>query len=741
MTILDKKKLLFSIILGIFIFLISSCILKKISNSTIEENASEQLIKANEQNIELAKTRITTILDSKVDIFIENLLEANVLDDDMVDSEELVNLLKYYRKENFIAILGVSVGDKSVFIDENDEVFKIDNSVIQSILVNEKNIFKFLIAGEEHLVVKNKLNDGDRDDITVIYLYKDKTENKDLFIPIYGEDGYSYIIDSEGQNILCSTKERSEVDLRNLLEVILSYKEENLEAVNKMRLDLLNGKSGVIKYERPGHELRWMSYAPIGIDDLYLCTIIPNDAIENNVDEIKNLNVIFIIIVLIDIVLLIVFLKVLEFNEKNKENKILNLDSITNGNSYKKFKEEFEKFYNEKNEKKAIYISMDIDNFKVVNTVLGRENGDDILKKIYEIIKFHIGNKGSYCRKNSDQFLAYYEYEDVDDVKYIVNSICEGIRNLRLPRAHILIPSIGIYYIKNKNVHIDDIEIKANIARKKSKNKINEFYSYFEDENFIQLIDSKNIVDDMNKAIKNKEFRLVYQPKFDAKTKKVVGAEALIRWTKSDNTTIFPNEFIPIAEKTGFITFIDSYVFKEICKKQAEWIKEGYDIVPISINVSREKLKDQHFLYEYIKTIGEFGLKKDYVQFEITEGDTYSYDNVKTNIVDLIKEAGFTVLIDDFGVGYSSLTMLKDINADVLKLDKSFIDDDSFEGKTMIKNIINIAKVFNYRIVAEGVETEEQYNFLKEDCDEIQGYYFSKPLEEDEFIDKYLKNL
>ncbi|MDO5793302.1 MAG: EAL domain-containing protein [Turicibacter sp.] len=244
----------------------------------------------------------------------------------------------------------------------------------------------------------------------------------------------------------------------------------------------------------------------------------------------------------------------------------------------------------------------------------------------------------------------------------------------------------------------------------------------------------------MNNAIKNKEFRIVYQPKFDAKTKKVIGAEALIRWVKSDNSMVYPDQFIPIAEKTGFITFIDSYVFREVCEKQVEWSQKGYNIVPISLNVSREKLKDQHFLYEYLKIIGEAGLKKEYIQLEITEGDTYSYDHVQSNIVDLIKDSGFKVLIDDFGVGYSSLTMLKKIKADFLKLDRSFIVDESNEGKAMVNYISKIARIFNYRIIAEGVETQEQYDYVKEYCDEIQGYYFSKPLEEEEFVNKYLKS-
>ncbi|WP_133015187.1 EAL domain-containing protein [Clostridium cuniculi] len=736
--ILDKKNLLFSIIFCIFIFLISFFTLNKFINNAMNKNSEKQLLKANKQSAELGKVKLETVLDNKMDIFLQNVLSSGAIEGDKINNEKIIPLIKNFRKENFIEIMGVVLGNEEVFISKNDEIITVDQNGIHDI-ISQGKFAEHSIEGENYLAIKTSLDDGNGHNITAIYLEKDNSKNTDLIVPVYTELGCSYVIESNGNGIFYSTEESTSVRLDNILDIILSYSEDNIDIVDKMKIDMINKKSGIIKYKGPG-EIRWMAYSPIGYEGLYLCTIIPEAIIGADVDEIGNLNSIATIVIIIDIVLIFGFFKFIEIVQRKKDDKILNLDSVTNGNSYKKFNEELKKIYNKK-ETKAIYMSIDLDNFKIVNTVLGKEYGDEVLKKIYEILKFHIGDNGCYCRKEADEFLAYYKYKDYEDVEHIVNIICESIRHIKLPQNHILIPSVGIYYMNGKDVSIEILELNANIARKKSKNKINEFYSYFEENNFNELIDNKSILDDMNKAIKNKEFRLVYQPKFDAKTQNVVGAEALIRWTKPDKTTVFPNEFIPVAEKTGFITFIDSYVFREVCEKQAEWLKKGYNIIPISLNISREKLKDQNFLYEYLKIIGEVDLEKEYVQLEITEGHTLSYDNVRSNIVDKIKEAGFKVLIDDFGVGYSSLTMLKDIDADVLKLDRSFVTDDSNSGKSMLKHIIKIAKIFNYKIVAEGVETEEQYNFLKEECDEIQGYYFSKPLEEDEFIDKYLNNL
>ena len=739
MKVLNKKELLISIAFCIFVFLISFFTLNNFVTNAMNESNEEQLLKANKQNIELGKVKIETVLDNKLDIFIENLLESGAVGSNNIDDEKIIELITYFRKENFIQIMGVIVDDKEIFLNENDERISIDQKTIYAILAEERNIFKYSINGEDYLVIKNTISNYDEHNITTVYLHKDKSINKDLHIPVYTESGYSYVVNDNGNGIFYSTKDMSEIRLDNVLETILSFSEENSDEVNKFKLDMLNKKSGIIKYEGPG-EKRWMAYSPMEYEDLYLCTVIPEHVVDDNVDEIENLNSISNKVIIVDIILIFGFLKFVEIDRRKKVNKILNLDPITNGNSYKKFNEELKKIYKKK-EAKAIYMAIDLDNFKLVNTVLGKECGDQVLKKIYEILEFHIGNNGCYCRKEADEFLAYYEYQNDEDVEHIVNIICESIRHIILPQNHILVPSIGICYMNNKDRPVESLEVNAIIAKKKSKHKINVFYSYFKDSNLYEMIDNKSILDDMNRAIINKEFRLVYQPKFDAKTQKVVGAEALIRWTKPDNSTVYPNEFIPIAEKTGFITFIDSYVFKLVCEKQAKWMEKGYDIVPISVNISREKLKDENFIYEYLKIIGNSGIEKEYVQLEITEGDTYSYENVNTNIVDVIKDAGFNVSIDDFGVGYSSLTMLKDIHGDVLKLDRSFVIDESSSGKSMLKYIIKIAKIFNYKVVAEGVETEAQYNFLKDDCDEIQGYYFSKPLEEEEFIDKYLSNL
>lgn len=733
---LDKRSNIIGIIFGIFLFFISFFIFKLTTQTAIEKNIEKQLYSFNKHNNELAKTKIQNILKYKLEVFTQNLIDSNQLNYVDASNGQLIKLMEYFRSENFIPTIGIIVEDKGIFLNQNEEIIHMDKKIIQDLLYPEKTMFQCEIEETHYLVLKNAIQAPNIGHVTIFALYQDDFQNNEFILPTYEDKGYSMIIDGDGNSLFCSTIDTAKVLLSNVWECLQSFSSKNLKAISTLRLDLYDHDSGIIVYEKEGKR-RLMSYSPIGFEDLYLCTTIPEDVINDTVNEFKMLNKIAFFIMALDLLFLFLFFKIIERRRNENNNKILNLDIVTEGYSYKKFQEELKKTY-QKSSFKAIFMAIDLDSFKLVNTILGKSCGDEILKKIYKILEFYIQDKGCYCRKSADEFLAYYQYQDEEDIEYIVNSICQSIRYIHLPQSHILIPSVGICYM-NPNEPIENLEVNAIIAKKKSKNKINEFYSYFKDCNLYEMIDSKAILDDMHKALLHKQFRLVFQPKFDPQTRKIIGAEALIRWTKPDGSTVFPDQFIPVAERTGFITFIDSYVFKEVCEKQARWYKEGYPIVPISVNISREKLKDQNFLYEYLKVITDAGIDKEYVSLEITEGDTYSYDNVKTNIVSLIKDAGFKVLIDDFGVGYSSLTMLKDIQADVLKLDKSFIKDDSETGKAMIKYIIKIAKLFNYKITAEGVENEEQFHFLKEDCDEMQGYYFSKPLEEAEFINTYLK--
>lgn len=255
-------------------------------------------------------------------------------------------------------------------------------------------------------------------------------------------------------------------------------------------------------------------------------------------------------------------------------------------------------------------------------------------------------------------------------------------------------------------------------------------------------MDYRKILEErLKKGIKNNEFVIYLQPKFYTDTGKLAGAEALIRWYR-DGELVMPNIFIPILEKYELVTELDTYVLENICGLQQQWKKQGYNIVPISVNESRLHLYNENHINDLLDLVNKYNVQPNTIELEMTE-------TTVVNNVELAKEAernvhklGFIVSMDDFGTGYSSFSMLKNINIDVLKMDKSFFDDvlESRRGKIIIEAVIEMSHKLNIKVVAEGIETKEQMDYLKKiNCDMIQGYYFERPLEVEKFENKYMK--
>lgn len=244
--------------------------------------------------------------------------------------------------------------------------------------------------------------------------------------------------------------------------------------------------------------------------------------------------------------------------------------------------------------------------------------------------------------------------------------------------------------------------------------------------------------DEMETALRHHEFVPYLQPKYDAETGTICGAEALIRWITPEGKIIPPGRFIPLAENNGFVRNLDREMFQLVCKIQKSMLEQGRRPVPISVNVSRQLLYDKTFADDYCNYIKEIGIPVELVELEITESALFEDIGLFRSTLDKLRSFGFRILMDDFGTGYSSLMMLHSVPIDVMKLDKSFIDDyEDEKGSSIIQCVLNLAKQLKIPVVAEGVETEEQYIYLKNSgCDVIQGYYFSKPLPEEDYLNK-----
>lgn len=258
-----------------------------------------------------------------------------------------------------------------------------------------------------------------------------------------------------------------------------------------------------------------------------------------------------------------------------------------------------------------------------------------------------------------------------------------------------------------------------------------------------KLLREKGITDVMSSALEEGQFIVYLQPKFSLKDNLITGAEALVRWIHPEWGFMSPGEFIPLFEKNDFIPCLDQYVWETVCAKLREWKKKGYTMIPVSVNVSRADIFRSHLEDIFQTLIEKYEIDPGYLHLEITESAYTNHPNQIINTMTRLKEMGFPVEMDDFGSGYSSLNMLSQMNLDILKLDMGFIQNEMKKAaeQSILSDIISMAHRLNLKVVAEGIETEEQAERLRElGCDYAQGYYFAKPMPVEEFENTYQKN-
>ena len=282
------------------------------------------------------------------------------------------------------------------------------------------------------------------------------------------------------------------------------------------------------------------------------------------------------------------------------------------------------------------------------------------------------------------------------------------------------------------------IRDKANIARKNAKD-INSYYlcsnAYYNDIEHQKMMKEKDMENMMEKALEEEQFIVYLQPKVSLKTGKVIGSEALVRWDNPINGLIPPNDFIPFFEKNNFIVKLDMYVFEKVCQILRKWIDEGIDVLPISVNLSRNHLQNSDFLKDYKNIQSKYQIPSELIEIELTETVVFENLEILRHIINEIHNCGYKCSMDDFGSGYSSLNVLKEIPVDILKLDKVFFGKENNQrANDIVESVIRLAKKLGMETIAEGIETIPQVELLRSmECDMIQGYVFSKPVPVDEF--------
>lgn len=392
-------------------------------------------------------------------------------------------------------------------------------------------------------------------------------------------------------------------------------------------------------------------------------------------------------------------------------------------------------------------ISLDMDNFKAVNDTLGHLAGDELLRQVGRRLKQVIKLEDCICHIGGDEFLFFIKSAkneaEVEKLAYKIINVFTKAFVIDGKNVDYVTASIGIALIPKDGMDFQGLYNCADDAMYSVKNSGKNSYRFYNENMNLHIYEESIKKKKIKEGIENKEFKVYYQPKI-SKEGTLMGAEALVRWIKSDGNILLPSEFISFAEKNGLISAISNLVIDEVCNKLLLWIKEGYKDFTISINITAEHLTDEKNCKNIIERINSFHIPPQYIEFEITESMIIKdFDEALKNI-QLIKDFGIKISMDDFGTGYSSLNYLRKLPIDIVKIDKSFIDaiNEEKKDRVIIENIINICHSFKYAVVAEGVEDEEQFKTLKKmQCDIFQGYYFGKPVDENVFESRFLHQL
>ncbi len=381
-------------------------------------------------------------------------------------------------------------------------------------------------------------------------------------------------------------------------------------------------------------------------------------------------------------------------------------------------------------------IYFDVQRFKVINSLFGMSEGDRLLQHIAARIQANLGEQDFACHLSADRF-TFYRSGGRQSIEQCVETLFDEIAAFGLPFE--ILCNAGIYLLSDddKPAAADTMLNCAIMAQEQVKGSYTHRFRYYTDDLWKSLLGAHEITGIMRRALQDRQFVVYYQPQYNHSTRMMIGAEALVRWLHPEKGLIPPNQFIPVFEDNGFISQLDGYVFEEVCAFLRRCLDRSISIVPVSMNLTRHDLFTPGFLDRLESIRQKYGVPSKYIRIEITESSALGNSHFINKALAKLHSYGFTVEMDDFGSGYSSLNILKDLDFDVIKLDMRFFEKEQAptgRGGIILSSVVRMVNWLQLPLIVEGVEVAEQADFLCSiGCDHIQGYLYSRPLPEAEF--------
>ncbi|MGN0670142.1 MAG: putative bifunctional diguanylate cyclase/phosphodiesterase [Oscillospiraceae bacterium] len=434
------------------------------------------------------------------------------------------------------------------------------------------------------------------------------------------------------------------------------------------------------------------------------------------------------------------------FSIKNR--RFRDTDQLTGGKNKNRFFRDCEKAVKKTPPEKLAMVVLDIDKFKYINDRLGYDEGDRILARIHKTLCDCLDKEELFARISEDNFALLIKNAPDNEIETRLHEIfTEFDRRNSFFIKYPVNFSAGVCRLGQCRGKYDAIDFtmavdRCKLAKKSIKNKHNSDVAFYDGKIREISLREKDFENAMPQALENREFECYLQPKYGTNSRQIVGAEALIRWNSKEFGFVCPGDFIPLAEKNGFVVELDFFILEEVCKMLRRWLDKGKTPIVISVNQSRLHINDDDYIWRLREIVDKYEIPYEYIELELTESVFTEDADRMIAIMKKLHEIGFKLSIDDFGSGYSSLNLLKDIPADVLKIDREFFNGtvNSKKGRAVISSVVDMAKNLEMNVISEGVETQDQIDFLKEiDCNMVQGYYFSKPMKLRDFDELWEK--
>ncbi len=649
------------------------------------------------------------------------------------DESYVPEMLARLDTNNHFDLLGVALQDGTV-IYSTPANRPLSQAAIRDLL-KQTNAGKFYISVRPReknypsaiLIQAVPLDPNDGKPIGALFSVQKEGYYRDvLALSAMGNDGHSIIINRAGDVVLSYEK----LPAPNIFSVLERFTLDAPLTLNSLRQEIAQGKSVLVGYYTPDDQHNFWQFVPLGTNGWYIVSAVPAKYVEEQATQVAKLSLVLFGVVFFVFYLLFFFLMRVREESNRQLFTTAFVDPLTGVDNFNRMCEQFPTVLAGLNRQAALVI-FDINKFKVINDLHGYERGNEVLKRVAQVLQEELSADESFCRLSADNFVLLLKYQDRRSFLKRLKALAALLkRNCTVEDSCLMLDvAFGIYEI-TEDIPFYIMLDRAHLALEHAKTRTFDKCEFYDAADRNRIVAEQQIENTMEAALANGEFEIYLQPKCDFVTGEILGAEALVRWMHDDRA-VRPDEFIPLFERNGFILKLDMFIMEEAARLLSTWQANSMPIVPLAVNFSRLHLNDARFIPQMRRIMAQYNIPNKLIEAEITESVIFNNLERAQEVIGGLHLYGFPVAMDDFGSGYSSLNVLKELKFDSIKLDKEFLSgfEENPRAQKVIQGAINMIKTLGVKVVTEGVETREQADFLRRcGADLAQGYFFSRPV-------------